>query len=96
MSVVAEPLTPGADLDGVVLEDADLTRQDGSHARLLDCALTGCVLDDVLLAYARVLDTTFTDVRANRLDGHDSTWRDVTWTRGRVGALLLHGLRSHG
>ena len=43
------PLEPGGDYDGVVLEDLDLSGQDGAGARFLDCRLERYRLDGAVL-----------------------------------------------
>ena len=87
----AYDLEPDADLDGVVFRGLDLTGRDASRARFLDCEVEDCDLEGVVLDGARVLDTTWTSVRAGALRAPSSTWRDATLTDVRVGALTAFG-----
>ena len=46
-------LEPDGDYDGLEFRDADFAGQDGGGARFMDCALTGCALDETRLRHAR-------------------------------------------
>jgi len=87
----AYDLEPDADLDGMAFRGLDLTARDASRARFLDCEVDDCDLDRVVLDGARVLDTSWTAVRAGALPAPSSTWRDVTLTDVRIGALTAFG-----
>lgn len=84
-------LTREDDLDGERVEHADLTGQDASGARLLECSFTDCVLDDVRLDGARVLDTSFVRGRATSLSTSRATLRDVECAEVRWGAWQAGG-----
>jgi uncharacterized protein YjbI with pentapeptide repeats len=73
-------LERGGDLDGLELVGLDLTGQDARDARFLECTLRDCVLDGVPFGGARVIDTTWSEVRADALAAERSEWRDVTLT----------------
>ncbi|GIG40285.1 pentapeptide repeat-containing protein [Cellulomonas phragmiteti] len=83
----AYDLEPDADLDGLAFRGLDLTQRDASRARFLDCTLDDCDLEGVVLDGARVLDTSWTGVRAGALRAPSSTWRDATMTDLRIGAF---------
>jgi uncharacterized protein YjbI with pentapeptide repeats len=85
------PLADDAVLDGVELRGLDLSGQSGVDARLLESAVTDCVLDDVTLDGARIGDCLLTDVRSHTLSAVGSTWRDVALTGCRLGAVQLSG-----
>ncbi|MFI5686735.1 pentapeptide repeat-containing protein [Streptomyces sp. NPDC051636] len=84
-------LEPDGDYDGVEFRDADLTGQDGAGARFMDCALTGCALDETRLHHARVLDTVLSGIRGVGTDLGESTLRDVELLDARLGGTQLHG-----
>ncbi|WP_461081948.1 pentapeptide repeat-containing protein [Streptomyces deserti] len=84
-------LEPDGDYDGLEFRAADLTRHDGAGARFMDCALTGCALDETRLAHARILDSTLTGIRGVGTDLTEATLRDVELTDPRLGGTQLHG-----
>ncbi len=77
--------------DGLELDGLDLTGQDARDARFLECALHGCVLDDVKLGGAHLVDTSLVEVRASTLDAPRAEWRDVALTDCRLGAVRAFG-----
>ncbi|MFJ6844506.1 pentapeptide repeat-containing protein [Streptomyces griseoluteus] len=93
------PLTPWAeaelerdgDYDGVEFQEADLSGQQGGGARFMDCALTGCVLDETGLGRARVLDSVLDGVRGVGTQLAEATFRDVEFRSPRLGGAQLHG-----
>lgn len=84
-------LTPGSDLDGVVLDRVDLSGQDGSDSRLIDCVLDGCTLDETVLRGSRLVDTTIRGASASALDLSDAGLQDVVLADCRVGGLAAYG-----
>lgn len=84
-------LRPDGDYDGLDFRELDLAGQDGGGARFMDCALTGCALDETRLRNARFLDTVLTGPRGVGTDLADATLRDVEVLDARLG-----GVRSHG
>ncbi|MET7379551.1 pentapeptide repeat-containing protein [Streptomyces sp. NPDC005526] len=84
-------LAPDGDYDGLDFREADLGGQDGAGARFLDCALTGCALDETSLRHARFLDSVLTGVRGVGTDLAESTLRDVELVDARLGGVQLHG-----
>ncbi|MGW2491297.1 pentapeptide repeat-containing protein [Streptomyces sp. NPDC001606] len=84
-------LSPDGDYDGLEFQDAELAGQDGGGARFMDCALTGCVLDETRLRHARILDTVLTGPRGVGTDLAEATLRDVELTDPRLGGTQLHG-----
>ncbi|MGW4669636.1 pentapeptide repeat-containing protein [Streptomyces sp. NPDC004324] len=85
------PLEPDGDYDGLEFREADFAGQDGGGARFMDCALTGCALDETRLHHARVLDSVLTGVRGVGTDLAESTLRDVELVDARLGGVQLHG-----
>ncbi|MFD0315809.1 pentapeptide repeat-containing protein [Streptomyces flavalbus] len=84
-------LEPDGDYDGLAFENADLGGQDGGGARFMDCALTGCVLDETRLRRARILDSRISAPRGVGTDLADTTLRDVEVLDARLGGARLHG-----
>ncbi|MEV8033135.1 pentapeptide repeat-containing protein [Streptomyces sp. NPDC002742] len=84
-------LEPDGDYDGLDFRDADFAGQDGGGARFMDCALTGCALDETRLHHARVLDSVLTGIRGVGTDLAESTLRDVELIDARLGGVQLHG-----
>lgn len=84
-------LEPDGDYDGLEFREADLAGQDGGGARFLDCALTGCAVDETRLHHARVLDSVLTGLRGVGTDLAESTLRDVELVDARLGGVQLHG-----
>jgi uncharacterized protein YjbI with pentapeptide repeats len=84
-------LEPDGDYDGLEFQDADFAGQDGGGARFMDCALTGCALDETQLHHARVLDCVLTGVRGVGTDLAEASLRDVELVDARLGGVQLHG-----
>ncbi len=84
-------LEPDGDYDGLEFREKDLTGQDGAGARFMDCALTGCALDETRLHHARILDSVLTGLRGVGTDLAESTLRDVELVDARLGGVQLHG-----
>ncbi len=84
-------LEPDGDYDGLDLRETDLGGQDGAGARFMDCALTGCVLDETSLRKARLLDSVLSGVRGVGTDLSGATLRDVELTDARLGGTQAHG-----
>ncbi|MET9896024.1 pentapeptide repeat-containing protein [Streptomyces sp. NPDC006465] len=84
-------LEPDGDYDGLEFRDQDFAGQDGGGARFMDCALTGCALDETRLHRARVLDSVLTGIRGVGTDLAESTLRDVEVVDARLGGVQLHG-----
>jgi uncharacterized protein YjbI with pentapeptide repeats len=84
-------LEPEGDYDGLEFAGTDLTAQDGTGSRFMDCALTGCALDDTRLAHARVYDSRLTGIRGVGTNLADATLRDVELVDARLGGTQLHG-----
>jgi len=84
-------LMPDGDYDGLEFRDLDLAGQDGAGARFMDCALTGCALDETGLRHARVLDSVLTGIRGVGTDLAEATLRDVELVDARLGGAQLHG-----
>ncbi|QIY63300.1 pentapeptide repeat-containing protein [Streptomyces sp. RPA4-2] len=79
------------DYDGLEFRETDFAGQDGGGARFMDCALTGCALDETRLHHARFLDSVLTGVRGVGTDLAESTLRDVELVDARLGGVQLHG-----
>jgi uncharacterized protein YjbI with pentapeptide repeats len=84
-------LEPDGDYDGVDFRELDLAGQDGGGARFLDCALTGCGLDETRLHRARFIDAVLSGIRGVGTDLAEATLRDVEVTDARLGGVQLHG-----
>ncbi|NJP51410.1 pentapeptide repeat-containing protein [Streptomyces sp. SBST2-5] len=84
-------LEPDGDYDGLEFREADLSGQDGGGARFMDCALTGCALDETRLSRARILDSVLAGVRGVGTGLAEATLRDVELTDARLGGTQLHG-----
>lgn len=84
-------LEPDGDYDGVEFRDLDLAGQDGAGARFMDCALTGCAVDETALGRARVLDSVLTGLRGVGTRLAEATLRDVELVEARLGGTQLHG-----
>ncbi|MEU6809009.1 pentapeptide repeat-containing protein [Streptomyces sp. NPDC046831] len=87
----AGTLEPDGDYDGLEFCRADLTGQNGAGARFLDCALTGCTVDQASLHHARLLDSVVTGLRGVGTDLAEATLRDVELVDVRLGGVRLHG-----
>ncbi|WP_260474357.1 pentapeptide repeat-containing protein [Streptomyces sp. WAC 04229] len=84
-------LEPDGDYDALDFAETDLTGQDGAGARFMDCALTGCALDEASLPRARLLDSVLTGVRGVGTNLAEATLRDVELRDARLGGTQLHG-----
>ncbi|MCH5674700.1 pentapeptide repeat-containing protein [Streptomyces gilvus] len=84
-------LEPDGDYDGLEFRVADLAGQDGGGARFMDCALTGCAVDETRLHHARVLDSVLTGLRGVGTDLAEATLRDVEVVDARLGGTQMHG-----
>jgi uncharacterized protein YjbI with pentapeptide repeats len=84
-------LEPDGDYDGLEFRELELVGQDGGGARFMDCALTGCAMDETRLQHARVLDSVLTGIRGVGTDLAESTFRDVELIDARLGGVQLHG-----
>ncbi|CUW29450.1 pentapeptide repeat-containing protein [Streptomyces reticuli] len=84
-------LEPDGDYDGLEFRERDLTGQDGMGARFMDCALTGCAVDETALGRARVLDSVLTGLRGVGTRLAEATLRDVELVDARLGGTQLHG-----
>ena len=84
-------LEPDGDYDGLDFREVDFAGQDGGGARFMDCALTGCALDETRLHHARFLDSVLTGLRGVGTDLAEATLRDVEVLDARLGGVQLHG-----
>lgn len=84
-------LAPDGDYDGLEFLDGDFTGQDAGGARFMDCALTGCALDETQLHHARVLDSVLTGLRGVGTNLAEANLRDVELVDARLGGVQLHG-----
>ncbi len=87
----ARELEQDGDYDGVEFHSCDLTRQDASGARFLDCALTDCLMDELRLPRARLLDSRVSAPRGVGVDLAGATLRDLELVDARLGGAQLHG-----
>ncbi|MFI9246967.1 pentapeptide repeat-containing protein [Streptomyces sp. NPDC053086] len=86
-----DELEPDGDYDGLEFRERDLAGQDGVGARFMDCALTGCAVDETALGRARILDSVLTGLRGVGTQLAESTFRDVELVDARLGGTQLHG-----
>ncbi|MGI5455839.1 pentapeptide repeat-containing protein [Streptomyces sp. CA-249302] len=84
-------LEPDGDYDGLDFRELDFAGQDGGGARFMDCALTGCAVDETRLRHARVLDSRLTGLRGVGTDLAEATLRDVELVDARLGGTQAHG-----
>ncbi|MFI9806574.1 pentapeptide repeat-containing protein [Streptomyces sp. NPDC052301] len=84
-------LEPDGDYDGLEFREVDLSGQEGAGARFMDCALTGCAVDETALGRTRVLDSVLTGLRGVGTHLAESTLRDVEVIDPRLGGTQLHG-----
>ncbi|MFF5857782.1 pentapeptide repeat-containing protein [Streptomyces sp. NPDC012751] len=84
-------LEPDGDYDGLEFRELDLAGQDGTGARFMDCALTGCAVDGTALGRTRVLDSVLTGLRGVGTELAESTFRDVELVDARLGGTRMHG-----
>ncbi|MCI3272170.1 pentapeptide repeat-containing protein [Streptomyces sp. 7R015] len=84
-------LEPDGDYDGLDFREFDFAGHDGGGARFMDCALTGCAVDETRLRHARVLDSVLTGLRGVGTDLADATLRDVELVDARLGGVQAHG-----
>ncbi len=84
------------DYELLSFDGLDLSGQDGRESRFVECALTGCTLDETRLDESHLVETTITAARGTTVHLRDGSWRQVTWTDCRLGALLATGARLDG
>ena len=84
-------LEPHGDYVANEFVELDLSGQDASDARFLECRLTRCGLDGISLRRARILESMLADPHGASVDLADSTWRDSHVSGGRLGAVTLIG-----
>ncbi|WP_217246169.1 pentapeptide repeat-containing protein [Streptomyces sp. AC602_WCS936] len=84
-------LEPDGDYDGLEFRETDFAGQDGAGARFMDCALTGCALDEASMPRARLLDSVLNGVRGVGVNLAEATLRDVELHDARLGGTQLHG-----
>ncbi|MEW2393340.1 pentapeptide repeat-containing protein [Streptomyces venezuelae] len=84
-------LRPDGDYDGVEFRDLDLGGQDGGGALFMDCAVTGCAVDETRLVRARFVDSVLTEPRGVGTDLAEASLRDVEVVDARLGGVQLHG-----
>ncbi|GEC07827.1 hypothetical protein SSP24_54820 [Streptomyces spinoverrucosus] len=84
-------LESDGDYDGLEFREVELGGQDGGGARFLDCALTGCALDETRLHRARFLGSVLTAPRGVGTNLSEATLRDVELRDARLGGTQLHG-----
>jgi len=84
-------LEPDGDYDGLDFRDEDFVGQEAGGARFMDCAVTGCAVDETRLSHARLLDSVLTGLRGVGTDLAEATLRDVELIDARLGGTQLHG-----
>ncbi|MCB2174547.1 MAG: hypothetical protein KQH57_01935 [Actinomycetales bacterium] len=98
--VVREPFTGALEVEGdyelLAFDGIDLSGQDGRESRFVECALTGCTLDETRLDESHLVETTIAAARGTTVHLRDGSWRQVTWVDCRLGALLATGARLDG
>lgn len=84
-------LEPEGDYDGLEFRNLDLSGQEGTGARFMDCGVFGCALDETRLPGARFIDTVLSGVRGVGTDLSRASLRDVEIHDVRMGGVQLHG-----
>ncbi|CAM5445304.1 Pentapeptide repeat-containing protein OS=Streptomyces alboniger OX=132473 GN=CP975_16000 PE=4 SV=1 [Streptomyces alboniger] len=84
-------LVPDGDYDGLEFAGLDLGGTDGGGALFMDCALTGCGLDETRLSRARFVDSVLREPRGVGTDLAEASLRDVEVVDARLGGVQLHG-----
>ncbi len=84
-------LETGRDYDAIDFGDRDLTGQDASDSRFLECRIARCSLDGLVMQRARIVESLLVDVHGASVDLTDSTWRDAQLSGSRLGAVTLIG-----
>lgn len=87
----AADLCTDADIEALAFDTVDLQGLAADGARLLDCRLVACQLDDARLRRSRLSSCQLEGVTAAAADLVDSGWLDVVVRGGRIGALVAHG-----
>ncbi|MGI8717221.1 MAG: pentapeptide repeat-containing protein [Lapillicoccus sp.] len=87
----ATALRPEEDYDGVAFRDLDLSDQQGTNARFLDCEMSRCDLSRTVLSRSRWSDCRLEQVRGVGVDLSEATLLDVSLTGARLGALAAYG-----
>ncbi|WP_114853488.1 pentapeptide repeat-containing protein [Brachybacterium sp. YJGR34] len=83
-------LGPHEHVEGLRLEDADLSGADLTGLTLTECELLGVTAHTTALTSARLVETRIDRLNAPVLDATRSTWRDVELTGSRIGALDIY------
>lgn len=98
--IVREPFTGALEVEGdyelLSFDGVDLSGQDGRESRFVECAFSGCTLDETRLDGSHLVETTVEAARGTTVHLRDGSWRQVTWTDCRLGALLATGARLDG
>lgn len=84
------------DYELLSFDGLDLSGQDGRESRFVECTLTGCTLNETRLDESHLVETTVEAARGTTVHLRDGSWRQVTWTDCRLGALLATGARLDG
>ncbi|MGV8850806.1 MAG: pentapeptide repeat-containing protein [Propionibacteriaceae bacterium] len=79
----------GADLDGEHLVGEDWSGVRASDARMLECEVTDCRMDETKLTGLRAIDTTWVRVSASGLAMPHASWHDSAIKDSRFGLLDL-------
>lgn len=83
-------LRPSGDYDALAFEGLDLSGQRADRARLTQCGLHECAMDDVCLRNALIAECRWERVTAAALDTGGATWRDVELIQVRIGSLQAY------
>ncbi|HST80884.1 MAG TPA: pentapeptide repeat-containing protein [Kineosporiaceae bacterium] len=99
IEVVLPELTPfdgdrleaDGDYDSLEFRGLDLSEQEASGARFLECAVVDCRLDGSRFRRAHFIDCTLTSLRSSGLHLSQATWREVVMSDCRIGAFSADG-----
>jgi len=79
----------GADLDGEHIAGEDWSGVRASDARMLECEVADCRMDETKLNGLRAIDTTWVRTSASGLSMANSSWHDSAIKDSRFGLLDL-------
>lgn len=82
-------LEAGGDYEATALVDLDLSGQMADGIELLGCRVERCRLDGLSMRRARISECLLLETQGASIDMADSTWRDVLFADGRIGALTV-------
>lgn len=86
----ASDLGERADLSALLFKDLDLSGQDLTGSRFIECALSGVQLDDTKLGALRLVDCRLENLDVPVLLAARPMWRGVVLRSSRIGSAELY------